>query len=188
MDETILQRWEISESELTQLVDDNPSLRGYLQGYVAERKLWSKFLGRVDAIRKPADHDRAERYDLAVEYRGHEFTVEAKSVRPFYDKGRGTVGVRVSDQRKVKLPNGRTVNTTSIIRGTFDLLAVSMLSLLGRWSFAFALERTLPDKNTGPRKDREFLLPTSIPITYPLSEPFTDDPFILLDKLVEERT
>ena len=39
----ILERWQITAEELTELIDANPSMRGNMFGYVAEmklRKLW----------------------------------------------------------------------------------------------------------------------------------------------------
>ena len=38
-DDTVLDRWELTAEELTAVVDENPSLRGMLLGYVAEQKL-----------------------------------------------------------------------------------------------------------------------------------------------------
>ena len=61
----ILERWGITEGELTKLVDDNPSLRGMLFGYVAELRL-GKMLSGMDGIAdkgKADDHDRTEKRD-----------------------------------------------------------------------------------------------------------------------------
>ena len=33
---TILEKWQITAEELTKIVDDNPSLRGFMFGYVSE--------------------------------------------------------------------------------------------------------------------------------------------------------
>ena len=41
MVETILKQWSITDEELTIAIDENPSLRGMLLGYVAEYKLRS---------------------------------------------------------------------------------------------------------------------------------------------------
>ena len=35
---TILEKWQISAEELTKIVDENPSLRGFMFGYVSEYK------------------------------------------------------------------------------------------------------------------------------------------------------
>lgn len=43
MADTILERWNLTAEELTQIVDSNPSLRGFMLGYVGEfqlRKIW----------------------------------------------------------------------------------------------------------------------------------------------------
>jgi hypothetical protein len=45
--ETILSRWSITAEELTLAIDENPSLRGMLLGYVAELKLRNMwFMGK----------------------------------------------------------------------------------------------------------------------------------------------
>lgn len=36
---SLLKRWDVTERELTEIVDQNPSLRGMLFGYTAEVKL-----------------------------------------------------------------------------------------------------------------------------------------------------
>ena len=35
---TILDKWEISAEEFTKIVDDNPSLRGFIFGYISSIK------------------------------------------------------------------------------------------------------------------------------------------------------
>lgn len=55
--ETILKRWGISEQELTELVEQNPSLRGILLGYVAEKKFHDNFLSHPDITEKQKDDD-----------------------------------------------------------------------------------------------------------------------------------
>ena len=35
---TILEKWQISAEELTKIVEENPSLRGFIFGYVSEYK------------------------------------------------------------------------------------------------------------------------------------------------------
>jgi hypothetical protein len=39
MEKTILDRWQVTAEELTQIIDQNPSLRGMILGYLAELKL-----------------------------------------------------------------------------------------------------------------------------------------------------
>jgi len=68
---SILDVWGISEDYLSKVVYDNPSLRGMLVGYLAERKLWDLFVkdNRVDQLRKDDDHDRTKKGDLVFFYR-----------------------------------------------------------------------------------------------------------------------
>lgn len=61
--ETILKRWSISPRHLTTLVDENPSLRGMLFGYVAEFKFAEVWLNHpeVSYAVKPDDHNRKKK-------------------------------------------------------------------------------------------------------------------------------
>lgn len=80
---TILEMFGVSLEYLTEVVVSNPSLRGILAGYIAERKLWDWFTsdGRVTSIRKDDDHDRAQKGDLVVAYKGFDFRIEMKSLQ-----------------------------------------------------------------------------------------------------------
>jgi len=67
--ESLLKRWDITEDELTEVVDQNPSLRGMLFGYTAEIKL-RQYIVRNDSvtgIAKDDDHDRRKKGDLRGE-------------------------------------------------------------------------------------------------------------------------
>lgn len=57
---TILEHWELSAEDLTAVVEQNPSLRGMLLGYVAELKLSGLLEDHEDvtASHKDDDHDR----------------------------------------------------------------------------------------------------------------------------------
>ena len=48
MPETILDRWDETPEELTELVEKNPSLRGMILGYLAELKLEKLWLSGAD--------------------------------------------------------------------------------------------------------------------------------------------
>src|SRR5438046_3170270 len=79
---SILTRWSLTEDELTELVDQNPSLRGILLGYAAEmklRKAW--FSGKGISVRKDDDHDRKHKGDLVIRYKRENFRVESKSLQ-----------------------------------------------------------------------------------------------------------
>ena len=48
MPETILDRWDVTPEEFTELVEKNPSLRGMILGYLAELKLEKLWLSGDD--------------------------------------------------------------------------------------------------------------------------------------------
>lgn len=192
----ILDRWDLTHEAFTSIVDANPSLRGVTLGYIAEWKFHQMFLNHPDVVgaRKDDDHDRRRKGDRTFEYKGHQFIVEVKSLQTNLVKREGPVlrgksQVDASDRRKVTFKDGTTLETTCLLRGEFDVLAVNCYAFNNKWEFAFALNRDLP-KNTFKKytpAQQEALLPTLIPVTWPVSEPFVTDPFILLDRLVAER-
>lgn len=193
---TILERWQISAEELTQIVDENPSLRGFIFGYVSEYKARSYFDGHKDIERlmKYDDHDRTSKGDISFYYKGREFRVEAKSlqtnsvVKVGAKKWTGKFQCDASDRRKILLPNGHTVNTTCLAVGEFDIVAVSLYAFGDKWRFAFAKNSDLPHPGTRSRniaeEDRQYLIKTLIDITWPLKSPFTTDVYSLLDTML----
>lgn len=80
---SLLDLWGISAEYFTDLVNSNPSLRGMIVGYIAERKLKDLFdhHNRTEAHRKDDDHDRTKKGDLVVTYKGEEFRIEVKSLQ-----------------------------------------------------------------------------------------------------------
>jgi hypothetical protein len=72
MADSILDRWDITPEELTELVDKNPSLRGMILGYLAELKLEKLWLsgGEISDISKHDDHDRKKKGDRVIKYKG----------------------------------------------------------------------------------------------------------------------
>jgi len=80
---SIMDLWGISAEYFTELVNSNPSLRGMIVGYIAERKLKDLFdhHKRTEAHRKDDDHDRTKKGDLVVTYKGEEFRIEVKSLQ-----------------------------------------------------------------------------------------------------------
>lgn len=194
---SILNRWGITESELTELVDQNPSLRGILLGYVAEKKFHDSFLNspHVTEAAKDDDHDRKRKGDRRIVYKGESFIIEVKSLQSNLveklgdDQWRGKSQVDASDSRIVKLPNGKSLKTTCLRRGEFDLLAVNCFAFGERWRFAFALNSDLPPNTYKKYTEyqRQHLLPTLISVEWPLKPPFSDNPFGLLDRLIKAR-
>ncbi len=194
--QTLLQRWQLTAEELTEIVDENPSLRGFLLGYVGEYKLRKliKENPEVQAVQKPDDHDRKSKNDLIIVYRNQRFTLEVKSLQTNSIKRSetllyGSVQVDASDRRTVRLPNGMAIETTCLLRGEFDVLAINLFQFRQIWQFAFILNRDLPTSRSRKYTDtqREYLLATSIKVTDPISPPYVPDLFVLLDLLSAER-
>jgi hypothetical protein len=196
--ESILKRWDVTEAELTELIEHNPSLRGILLGYIAEKKFHDAFLNHPDITekRKDDDHDRTKKGDRRIVYKGYTFLIEVKSLQTKMvqrlgdDLWSGKAQVDASDSRLVAFPNGSTLKTTCLRRGEFDLLAVSCFAFGEKWRFAFALNAELPENSYSKYTayQRKHLLPSLITVEWPVKPPFNDNLFELLDKLVAEKS
>lgn len=196
LEETILERWDVTAEELTRVVDENPSLRGMILGYLAEMKLEKLWLTGPDFsdLTKADDHDRSRHGDRAVRYKGQEFTFESKSLQTAsarQDAGvwTGKAQVDASDRRTVVLPDGSDLATTCLVVGSFDILAVNVFAFENQWRFAFAKNSDLP-RSTYRRYtayQREHLLATLVTVTWPPEPPFRDEPFTLMNEIIQER-
>ena len=194
--ENILEKWQITPYALTELLAQNPSLRGMLFGYVAESKLEELWLQppRITACFKADDHDRKKKGDRVIVYQDEQFIIEAKSLQTNtidYKDGQWTAKSQVdaSDRRQITLPNGTTLSTTCLVVGEFDVLAVNTYPFEDKWRFVFAKNKDLPRtcwwKYTP--EQRQYLLATTVEVTWPPSPPFHDDLFKVLDELIQER-
>lgn len=191
--ETILDRWQITATELTEVVDANPSLRGMMLGYLAEVKLRNMWFDRSEVTKchKYDDHDRRKKGDLVIVYKGKEFIIEAKSLQTntVRHEGKiwsGKVQCDASDRRTIELPNGKKVDTTCLLVGEFDLLAVNLFAFENQWRFIFAKNSDLPRSRYRKyaKSQQKHLLATLIHVTWPPRPPFRDEPFTLLDELL----
>jgi len=194
----LLEDWQLTKAELNEILETRPSARGHLFGFVAEYKLTKLYFGdrRIQSLKRYDDHDRSRPGDFGFIYKGIPMSVSVKSlqsgsVKPIAeDCYAGRCQCDASDKRTVILPNGETVATTNLVVGTFDLLAVNIFQFGKKWRFAFAKNSNLP-RSRAPRyseAQRKYLLATAIPLTWPLTEPFREEPFSVLDEIVEERT
>lgn len=143
-----------SKEELESIIEENPSLRGYLQGYLAEYALKKQLIeiSGVTKVVKIPDHD-PEKGDLKVTYKGIDITIESKSVRTdsiredvLNDTWQGSVGIRSSDKKLVTGVDGEC-HTTSLERGKFDILAISCYAVSSKWEFLFMENEHLPAKS-----------------------------------------
>ncbi|MEV6704593.1 hypothetical protein [Micromonospora wenchangensis] len=200
----LLDDWNLSYGEINELLTDNPSLRSFVSGYAAELKcknLWfDPAKHPVSDVVKYDDHDRTKKGDIAFRYRGQLFTVEVKSLQTNSirtDKfGRRSARFQcdASDRRPVMFPDGTSVDTTCLLVGEFDLLAVNLFGFYGEWVFAFAKNADLPRVSGKRGASRNYsaiqidsLLATLMPISDPPTAPYIMEPWTLLDELIEER-
>jgi len=191
----VLERWQVTSDELDEMISRSPSLRGLIFGYVSEhklRKLWFSDK-RVSNLHKSDNHDRARKGDLTFNYKGVEITVEVKSLQnALHTRSRrhvqGKFQCDASDRRQVELPDGHRIETTCLVVGEFDLLAVNLFEFRQEWQFAFARNKDLPAPASAstPRSSGEQLLATLIDVTWPLKPPFEPEPFRLLDEIAAE--
>lgn len=70
---TFLDKLSITLEELDAVLEENPTLRGTIIGYLGEIKLRGLLAAneQITVLPKPDDHDRTQKYDLPIEYKGH---------------------------------------------------------------------------------------------------------------------
>ncbi|HJW86817.1 MAG TPA: hypothetical protein VJ440_09310 [Candidatus Brocadiaceae bacterium] len=193
---TILEKWGITAERLTQVLEKNPSLRGMILGYVAEQKLKEiiSTLTDVSFITKFDDHNRKKKGDLYIIYKNRAFNIESKSLQTNMVKRNEKTGawegkaqVDGSDRRDVIFPNGKKLNTTLLLRGEFDILAVNCYAFEEKWNFQFAKNSDLPcstyKKYT--KQQRNKLIASLVPVKWPPEIPFRSDLKSLLDEMVQ---
>jgi hypothetical protein len=191
MPKSILKEWDITEHELTNLVNGNPSLRGMMLGYIAEHKFQILYLNNpaITSIQKDDDHDRTKKGDRRITYKGKTYIIEVKSLQTKTIKAKGDdiwegkAQVDGSDRRIVKFNDGSELNTTLLLRGEFDILAVNCFSFGNKWRFAFCKNDDLPfstfKKYT--KSQQESLIASLVTVNWPPIPPFTDNLFSLFD-------
>lgn len=193
----LLRDWNISSKQISLLINQNPSLRGMLLGYVAELKLKELITALPDITYtyKFDDHDRKKKSDLYIIYRGRAFDVESKSLQTntikFNEDSQtwtAKAQVDASDRRDVLLPTGKKLNTTLLKRGDFDILAVNCFGFGGKWRFLFAKNSELPASSFKKysEEERQELIASLITVEFPVKLPFHENLKDLLDSMIEE--
>lgn len=144
----------VTLEDIEELTTANPSLRGFLQGYVAEMFLKRKLetMSELSEVVKIRDHD-AKKGDFQFNYKGRELTIEVKSLKTASVKEDllnggwvGTVQVGASDSRTIE--DGTA--TKCLERGQFDILAISAFAIGQGWDFYFIANKYLPASTTYP--------------------------------------
>lgn len=138
----------VTMEDLENLATENTSLRGYLQGYIAEMFLKRKLelMPEVTDISKIRDQDE-KKGDFQFMFRGKEWTIEVKSLQTKSVKEdllnggwNGRVKVTASDSQTTE--DGRF--TYAMLRGQFDILAISAFAIGKGWDFYFIANKYLP--------------------------------------------
>jgi hypothetical protein len=183
-------RWADTETIL-RVLEETPSVRGMVYGNFAEAMFADALIRLgVPVADQTRDDDHAKtKSDRTFRRAGRIYTVQLKSMQTGSIKqaADGTYRAKIqcdaSDKRPITLPNGHTVSTTCYATGEFNILAVPLQPFLGEWRFAFRTNETLPRTTWRgyAEEDREFLLATLVPITWPLGDEWTMDLFDLLD-------
>ncbi|WP_166136493.1 restriction endonuclease [Nocardioides ochotonae] len=199
-----LEDWDLSYDEINELLTDNPSLRSFVMGYAAEVKCRNMFFWDhpdVSAIYKPDDHDRTEKGDWMLTYKGHRIGVEVKSLQTVSMRRRRDGSVMphyqcdASDARTVVFDDGSTVHTTALLVGEFDVVAVNIHAFEGKWDFAFCKNEDLLTMEGATRgaarhytlTQQRSLIKTTQPMPFDVPPPYSRDPFVLFDEIIEER-
>ena len=193
MYQSILDRWDFTVEDLTYVIDQNPSLGGMVLGYLAERKLQQLWLEtpEVAVQPRPDDHDRGRPGDRVVVFQDRLFVIEVKSlqsnsVAQTLTGWTGKSQVDASDKRTVALPDGSTLETTLLLRGGFDILAVNLFASGMGWRFAFAKNSALPSSRYSrySQYQRDHLLASLVTVTWPLEPPFHDNLFDVMNDVI----
>jgi len=177
-----------SMNDIQEMIDENSSLRGYLQGYLAERSLKRQMLQipGVSSVKKIPDR-ADEKGDFEVVYQGVPITVEVKSVMTssvrediLTQNWQGSVLVKNTDKREVTVEGVGTISTTKLTRGQFDILAICCFAVSGEWDFMFIENRFIP-----AAEEHHDLLKTQFIINPSTTPGLTDNLVKLLDKTLE---
>lgn len=187
----------MSEQELSQLIRENPSLRGMILGYAAEMKFQSLY---IDPLGLPSvkddDHDRSKKGDRRVSYRGMDITIEVKSLQTntIHQDVNGSMVARAqvdaSDRRQVILSDGSKVMTTCLKVGEFDILAVCCFGFEHTWKYQFALNSKLERSNYShySESQRNDLIKSLQTIHSKAEDPFTEDFSAILQQAYDEKS
>jgi hypothetical protein len=192
---TLFELWGVTPDELAEAAQENPSLNGLLMGYVAEIQLKRMIEAseHVTDSNKHDDHDRKNKGDRVIVYKGHRVNIESKSLQSTLikdlgnDQWSGKTQVDGSDKAGVILPDGSVINTTCLPYNTFDVLAVNCFLFGHQWRWQFCRNSELRNSPSKKYTDyqRQNLMATMHNVTWPVTPPFRTDLWELLDEMIE---
>jgi hypothetical protein len=160
---------DFSVEDLEYLIRLNPNLRGYLQGYLAELKLENHMRG-IEGVRDVEKiRDASNIYgDFKVDYKGKEIIVEAKSiasgsVKRFEDDWTGRVRVENVCKRDITVSGLGDIRVSNLVKGQFDILAISCYAVNHDWEFLFMNESDCPERKGYPGLIRTSFVTGTLP-------------------------
>lgn len=188
-------------ADLDQLVKENPSLYSFVFGYAAEKQLTDGHFSdpRIKDLGKPDDHDRQNKGDRVIEYKGERFRCESKSLVTDSIREDGDGGftckaqIRSSDKRTVTLPDGVMVETSALLRSDLDVVSINLFKLHSKWEFGFVAAGDLPAPAQRMRdvegreltdEQQALFVSTTLKMSWPLEKPVYGDLCELLDREV----
>jgi len=142
----------LSKEAFAKMLDNNPSCKGLLVGYMAEQILADKLLclsGFKSVVKIDDQDDKKGDLDVIFRQDGVEkrFSIEVKCVRsktgkepPLTGGVSGNVYTGTSDS--IMLEEGG--RTSCSLAGAFDVLAVCMVTITGEWDFYFIHQKYMP--------------------------------------------
>lgn len=108
-------------------------------------------------------------------------SLQTNSIRCLENTFVGKAQCDASDRRTVTFADGSTLETTCLLAGEFDILAVNLFAFENKWRFIFAKNTDLPRSRFKryTEEQRSQLLASLVPVTWPPQPPFREDPFSL---------
>lgn len=189
-----LHELDISNAELNEMINAQPSLRAVLLGHSARLKLKRLMSSYATKVDEQDDHNRARRGSITVHYRGCEIAVRCCSVQSgsIHHDRPASFQCDASDKRPIELPNGNVVSTTCVLTNSFDIAAVSLFALTKKWDFAFIPSSKMRTLGSSSRSklsaiDRGWLLATTHRIPFPIADPYTCNYTSLFDEIVDSQ-
>ena len=147
--ESLLSGFTLEDLQL--LVNENPSLRGYIQGYLGELMLRRLLLHHGLEVTKIKDHS-VDKGDFLVQGLDAPVTIEVKSLSsgsrrqlPLDESWEARVLCKNTDKRVHDVPGLGEVHSCHVPKGVFDILAICTYPITGTWDFLFIESRFLPE-------------------------------------------
>ena len=176
--------------DIEYLINLNPSMRGYVQGYLAELMLTRQIANMAGVTAVTKIPDRADRKgDLEVIYLGVPITIECKSILSntvvqdeLNDSWSGIVTIKNNGWRE-HVVKGESHRISSLQKGGFDILALSCYAVDGEWTFQFIEEKYLPEHHSLPG-----FISTKFRINPHTTAGVTENLAALFDKIVAQKS